>query len=366
MYHSVTFMRYEDIISSSDTKSPYTRNTYDDWALVPTSRPDIKPPEPKTKYVDIPGSNGQLDFSTSLTGYPVYQNRTGSWEFMIDLDHTKKSWSDTYSDVMDWIQGKDLCCILEDDQSWYYKGRFHVSSITSESNYTTIQIEYNVYPYKRSSVVSSNYEDWLWDSFDFIDGIIPDIIFTGITVNSDEYTQIRIKTKSIEEWYSLFGTEPVVPLIKVTSTDSNGIDLKFQNKSLGKPEVTVHLEDGDNTNRGIIFGGICLNEYFPVYYKDTNWLMGDVNGDGKINAVDASEILQEISRINEGHPTFNYRQNCVSDVDGSGKLNQVDASIILSKLQYGDYTKNGTEDYTISMYAKGHGTISFCYIPGRL
>ena len=47
MYHSITF--YTGTIKL---------NTYDDWHLVPETRPLVTPPTQKTKYLDIPGANG--------------------------------------------------------------------------------------------------------------------------------------------------------------------------------------------------------------------------------------------------------------------------------------------------------------------
>ena len=68
MYHSITYGE---------------KNTWDDWHLLPSTRPLFNPPPTKTKQVDIPGANGAIDLSESLTGYPVYENRTGSTEFYV-------------------------------------------------------------------------------------------------------------------------------------------------------------------------------------------------------------------------------------------------------------------------------------------
>ena len=46
----------------------------DDWRLVPASRPVFNPPAQKVKTLEIPGGDGVIDLSQSLTGYPVYQN----------------------------------------------------------------------------------------------------------------------------------------------------------------------------------------------------------------------------------------------------------------------------------------------------
>ena len=61
MYHSITFG---------------DKNTWDDWHLIPSKRPSFNPPNVKSQYVDIPGGNGVLDLTESLTGYPLYNTRT--------------------------------------------------------------------------------------------------------------------------------------------------------------------------------------------------------------------------------------------------------------------------------------------------
>ena len=64
MYHSINFGN---------------KNTWDDWRLIPTSRPVFLPPDVKKVLVDLPGSDGVIDLTESLTGYVKYGNRKGSF-----------------------------------------------------------------------------------------------------------------------------------------------------------------------------------------------------------------------------------------------------------------------------------------------
>jgi hypothetical protein len=68
MYHSI-------IVSG--------RDLYREWGLIPTSRPVINPPEVKTTYVDLPASDGGLDYTDIMLGRPPYGYRKGSWEFAV-------------------------------------------------------------------------------------------------------------------------------------------------------------------------------------------------------------------------------------------------------------------------------------------
>lgn len=131
MYHSITFG---------------DKNTWDDWHLVPASRPLFNPPTVKTKIIDIPGANGNLDLSDSLTKYPVYDNREGQLEFIVMNDYWE--WYDAYSTIMNHLHGQTMKAILEDDQEWYYIGRFSVNSWESSKDYSRIIIDYSVKPFK--------------------------------------------------------------------------------------------------------------------------------------------------------------------------------------------------------------------------
>lgn len=148
MYHSITFGE---------------KNTWDDWHLIPKSRPLFLPPETKTNTVDIPGGNGSLDLTTALAGHPLYKNRSGTVNFYVENGF--KEWHVLYSEIMSYLHGKRMKAILEDDPRYYYEGRFFVSKWTSDSNYSTISIKYDVAPYKKSLVAAG--DDWEWDPFNF-------------------------------------------------------------------------------------------------------------------------------------------------------------------------------------------------------
>lgn len=153
MYHSITFGE---------------KNTWDDWHLIPVSRPLFNPPQVKTSFVDIPGGDGIIDLTEALSGRPLYKNRTGSIEFAVANDY--EEWFVIYSNIMNYLQGKVMRAILEDEPDYYYEGRFQVNAWKSDKNYSRISIEYNVSPYKYS--IFGSLDDWLWHTFNFETGII--------------------------------------------------------------------------------------------------------------------------------------------------------------------------------------------------
>lgn len=129
-----------------------SKNTLRDWHLIPEQRPVIAQPEPKTNTVEIPGGQGVLDLSESLTGYPLYNNRSGSMTFKVLSDYgsgTHASWTERYQEIVNAIHGRTGIMYLEDDPDWYYDGRFKVTwNSSSDSSPDTLQIDYDLDPFK--------------------------------------------------------------------------------------------------------------------------------------------------------------------------------------------------------------------------
>lgn len=227
MYHSITFGE---------------KNTWDDWRLVPSTRPLFNPPAQKVKTLDVPGGDGVIDLSQALTGYPIYQNRTGSFEFYVMNDF--KPWHMAYSDIMDYLHGQRMRATLEDDPEYFYEGRFTVNAWKSEKDWSKLVINYDVGPYKWANL--SSVDDWLWDPFNFQNGIIRPMIFRNIEVDTE------VKTLTLEP--RLFGRAPICPQFIVHSSEERGVHIRFVNTQLGL-DITKLLDDGvDQIPEFVFFG----------------------------------------------------------------------------------------------------------------
>lgn len=216
MYHSITF----------DDK-----NTWDDWCLIPNGRPVFTPPEQKTNYLDIPGANGSLDMSEALTGYPVYNNREGTFSFIIMNKNAvsypecnPRKLDDIYSEIMSYLHGKVRTAILEDDPGYKYKGRFRVSGITPGADWTTIDIDYNVNPFKRS--INGSINNWEVDN----------------TVKTISLSSIEI------------GDEAVCPNFIVTSTNGQGVYVRLINPTLNIDKTKL-FQNGTSSDHDFILYG---------------------------------------------------------------------------------------------------------------
>ena len=234
MYHSITIG---------------SKNTYDDWHLVPDSRPVISMPDPKTITVDIPGRNGILDLSTAIRKFPVFKNRTGSWKFHVLNDY--QAWYIIYEQIANYIHGRYFKIILEDDPGWYYKGCLTVKNWTSNNNgtWSDIEIGYDLDPFKYS--ISTTLDDaWKWDPFSFVDGRITGTRFKDISVSSTSWTKLSFA--------SYVGMAPITPIFHVVSP--NGIDINVFNDELG-----INI-----THTGVTTGSYEWPEIILTEYKENN------------------------------------------------------------------------------------------------
>lgn len=154
--HAVTFKRLITTTTNGvSTTSWVPKHTWNDWHLIPSKRPQLPPPSLKTNYVDIPGAHGHLDLSEVLTNEPRFENRSGSMEFILmnkSINHDgpeyEVTWDVRYSDIMNWLHGRNARMVLDDDPNWTWVARFTVTGFESQNNYSTIQISYDAYPYK--------------------------------------------------------------------------------------------------------------------------------------------------------------------------------------------------------------------------
>lgn len=146
MYHSVTFVTRGQWHPTRPYPTELSVNTWDNWHLIPTSRPVIAPPEVETNYAEIPIADGAVDLSDVLTGSPKYHYREGSIEFM--AENGFRDWVELYSEIMDVLHGQYVRVILEDDPHYYYEGRVFIDSWRSDVHWSYVTIDYKLKPAK--------------------------------------------------------------------------------------------------------------------------------------------------------------------------------------------------------------------------
>lgn len=246
-YPNFSTQNIEALYTGSTFSNGIPKNTWEDWHLIPASRPTLPFPNQKTRTIDsIPNINGNIDLSWSDVPYPVFENREDTFEFIYNplYDDTHKDWTELYSEIASFIHGRHLRMVLEDDPGYYYEGRFHVEKWTSntDGSGSTITIGYSVQPYKLS--LTNSLDEWFWDPFSFYSGVVSDSVFKNITVsgydghnkNDIPRTENPHCTWNKIELFRYAGDMPQIPIVywKPNSESSDKkLIVDYVNKSYG-------------------------------------------------------------------------------------------------------------------------------------
>lgn len=210
------------------------KHSIDDWNLILT-RKSISPPEVQTNYIEVPQRDGKIDLSESLTGLVKYYNRVITLEFA--FKDNIEEYAVRFSDIQNYCHGKRMQIIFDEDDDNYYIGRIIAESMEVEDKIGHIVIKAECEPYKYD--LTSSDEMWLWDSFDFEDGVINE--FIDVPVNGTEEMTLVAKRQV---------TYPTISVDSPMTVEFDGVQY-----SLEKGENKMYdilLPEGENS---LIFRG---------------------------------------------------------------------------------------------------------------
>ena len=142
MYYSIDFGDF-------DTNGNFVSqaNTWEDWHLIPSSRPTIAHPEVENTIEEITGYDGGQDTTELIPGGVIWGDRTGNIEFYVMNGY--EDWKAIRSKIISVVHGKRLKMRLEEEPSCYYEGSFRFNDWKSEPQFSKVVIEYTLAPYKR-------------------------------------------------------------------------------------------------------------------------------------------------------------------------------------------------------------------------
>lgn len=104
-------------------------------------------PEPKINKMDIPGRDGDLDFSEAVAGHIVYSNRTLEFRFRAIGEFVCQK---IREDFLKEVHGKKLTIEVEDEDHLYI-GRCTVTLDDNMGYYLDFTVEVDAEPYKRDT-----------------------------------------------------------------------------------------------------------------------------------------------------------------------------------------------------------------------
>lgn len=143
-------------------------HSFKDLGMVLSSK-SIGMPSPRLETVTVIGRNGDLDLTEALSGEVSYGNRELDFEF--GVIGGANNWVEVMSNVTNKIHGKLLNIILDDDTSYFYKGRCTIDTFNTDKNLAKIVIKCDCEPY-RIEETSAVGDAWKWDPFSFENGLI--------------------------------------------------------------------------------------------------------------------------------------------------------------------------------------------------
>lgn len=135
-------------------------------------------PSVQTKFVAIPLRDGDLD----LTNVPSDRVHYGNRKIKMNLNCVTDYPGEKMSDVANKLHGQKVHIIFDDDLYYFYNGRLDMSSFKENRKGGEYVIDANCDPFKYQ--IQSSAEEWLWDPFDFENGIINEL--KDIVVSTSE------------------------------------------------------------------------------------------------------------------------------------------------------------------------------------
>lgn len=246
---------YDSHLGAKFTYSPDNYwHTYKDFRLYPREKPIISPPKVKSLTVDIPGADGELDFTQALTGDVHYENRKGTFKY--SYFGKREMWDALWHRILSNLHGQRVKIELDEDPGGYYEGRvFFQEPQYDDDGKMFIEIEGDLEPYKKDS--QSSLEPWIWDTFSFENGVIRD--YANIQVNGTTslqivgskmpyYPDIIVKSGTVSVAYYVDGVQKTVSLVSGSNaTRTPDLVVRYELKTLtftGNGVVDVEYRGG--------------------------------------------------------------------------------------------------------------------------
>lgn len=153
-------------------------------------------PSPKTNYISVPGASGNIDLS-EVFGRVLYEDRSNvTFEFV--LRGNFDLWEVVTFRIATMIHGKKCKVIVDNDLSHYYVCRLSVDRSKSKRSVGTITLSGTAESFKYD--IYNTAEEWLWDTFDFEEGVLR------------EYNEITVSEYN-KELVLIGGIMPQVPVL---------------------------------------------------------------------------------------------------------------------------------------------------------
>lgn len=190
---------------SAEMYAPLDDGTVHAFHLLKKTHPHVSEPVRKRDIVEIFGRDGDIDLYESLISKPIFERRTIEEQFIVLGQNAEsgnyyagsyREWAGLISLLKNFFNSHtgQMRIVLSHDPGFYWLGRVTASVDELEPYRAILTITADVEPYKYERYHSA--EDWVWDDFSFIDGIIRD--YRNIPVVNDKYDGVDAGYMSFE------------------------------------------------------------------------------------------------------------------------------------------------------------------------
>lgn len=121
-----------------------TKHSYNDFGLI-LADTNIGPAEPILYKVQVPGRNGLVDLTESITPRVRFNERIITYTFNT-VGYC--NWQQKMREVGSYLQGQKMHVIDDSDPLWYWEGDIVINNQSSSEDLGTIIIQVNAYPFK--------------------------------------------------------------------------------------------------------------------------------------------------------------------------------------------------------------------------
>lgn len=129
--------------------------TVTDWKCYTAKGWTLSTPKPKTKYIDIPGSDGKLDLTSVLTGIVNYEDREFKATLFSPYHRSTEEKNTLKNTIINSVHGQKLKLILTDSPSYYINGRVLVEDFDVSKLYPTFIISAICEPWRYKNTLTT-------------------------------------------------------------------------------------------------------------------------------------------------------------------------------------------------------------------
>ncbi len=244
------------------------------FSLLKKGNPKISEAKRKRETVAIMGKDGNDDLLEGYLGYPVYDRRTFTEQFIFLRDGSDEhniapashdEWAALGSEVANFLNSHigQMRIAPSNDPGFFWRGRA-TATWEPDGHRAILTVTADVEPYKLEMYHSA--EPWMWDDFSFIDGIIREYGNIAVPAGETVFLTVPVRIMDMVPEFALVNPtgEEDESDVQVSLDNQHWSDAAFQTFN-----VTDDMTDIYSTHPFTIPGFDLPNVSRTLYLRNT-------------------------------------------------------------------------------------------------